>query len=85
MGWRGRKAEATPPHNQPRRTANYRMLGPGHSLAHALCSLPGLLTPRPLSVPPEAKGGVQGESDRTGPKGEGRRAQERGRPMQMPA
>lgn len=31
--WRGRRAEATPPHNQPRRAANYRMLQPGPSLA----------------------------------------------------
>ena len=49
VGCRGRRAETTPPHNQPWRAANYRMLGPGPSLA-----LPPLQPARAVNSKPRS-------------------------------
>lgn len=50
VGRRGRSTEPTPPHNQPWRAANDRMLGPGYGLDFFPCTPPGRLTPNPSSV-----------------------------------
>ena len=74
---RGRSAEPTSPHNQPRRAGNYRML----ARARARLGPPPPLQPARAVSPKttllgslEAEGGGQGESGRTGPEAQGKSA-----------